>query len=82
MPGKLTRNIEAGDSLCHHQAGAAAMATRSSATRRWSPWTRSTEKISKGFARDRHGVVLSDTFVLDPKRDHSALRAELRAQRT
>ncbi len=81
VPGKLTRNIEAGDSLCHHQAGGGGYGDPLERDPALVATDALDEKISRDFARDRHGVVLSDTCMPDAAAT-AALRADLRAQRT
>ncbi|MCB1993053.1 MAG: hydantoinase B/oxoprolinase family protein, partial [Geminicoccaceae bacterium] len=81
VPGKLTRNIEAGDSLCHHQAGGGGYGDPLERDPALVAIDALDEKISRDFARARHGVVLSDNFMPDTAAT-AALRAGMRAQRT
>lgn len=81
VPGKLTRNIEAGDSLCHHQAGGGGYGDPLERDPALVAMDALDEKISRDFARDRHGVVLTDTCVPDAAAT-AALRADMRTQRT
>lgn len=81
VPGKLTRTILAGDSLCHHQAGGGGYGDPLQRDPDLVARDALDEKISSDYARERHGVVLTEACAPDAAAT-AALRAELRAQRT
>ncbi len=80
VPGKLTRTIHAGDSLCHHQAGGGGYGDPLDREPELVARDALDEKISSTYARERHGVVLTETFALDAAATAS-LRAARRARR-